>query len=107
VPVLATGGVGRGEAQARQVGHGAQPGRGGVLLRHGEEEVAGSKAAALDVRAEFAGQLRAELETAVFLVFGIFLDEEPTAGWVEFRIHLHHCPADRQDSCGGIEVFYA
>lgn len=77
---------------------------GGVLLRHGEDEVAGAEAVALDVRAEFAGQLHAELETAVFLVFGIFLDEEPAAGGVEFRIHLHHRPADRQDPRGGIKV---
>ena len=65
----------------------------------------GPRPASRDVGADLAGQLGAELEAAVLLVLGVFLDEEPLAVGVEFRVDLDHSAADGQDAGDGFEVF--
>ena len=56
---------------------------------------------------DLARQLRAELEAAVFPVLGVFLDQEPLAVRVEFRIDLDDGPADGQDPGYAFEILDA
>jgi hypothetical protein len=107
VPVLASRGVRFGEAESGQVGHGAQAGGGGVLRWHPEDQVLWAEAGIGGVVADFARQLRAELEEAVFPVLGVFLDQEPPALRVELRINLHYGAADGQHAGNSVDILSA
>ena len=107
MPVLAADGVRFGEAEGGQVGYGAQAGGGGVLRWHREDQVLWAEADIADVTADFARQLRTELQGAVFPVLGVFLDQEPPAFRVELRINLHHGAADCKHTSNSAEILHA
>jgi hypothetical protein len=104
MPVLAPGRVGLGEPERGEVGHGTQPGGGGVLPVHREDQIARPEVRVLDVRGDLDSELCAQLEAAEFLVLGILLDQEPATGGMELRIHLDNRAANCQDPGDEIHV---
>jgi hypothetical protein len=105
VPVAALSGVWFGQAEGCRVGKHAQPARWHLLRGHGEQQVLVAKATVVNMCTQLGDELLAQLEAAVLLVLWIGLYEKPLAIGVEFRIHLHHRPAHRQDPAPVIEVF--
>lgn len=105
VPVAASVGVGLGHAERPGRGGGAWPGPGLGWRGVGEQQVVRLEVAGRDVGGDLSGDLLAELEPPVLLVFRVVLDQEP-AGAVGIVVgaELDDGAADGQDAGGQVQV---
>ena len=71
-----------------------------------EQQRVRPKASPLDVRREFRGDLRAELELPVLLVLGVADDEKPPAVRMKPLVQLDDLPAHSEDAANEIYISY-
>jgi hypothetical protein len=104
VAVTRPGAVGPGPAQRARVGEHLQCWS--RRFRQGEQQVVLLKTVLHDMRVDLRGDVDAELELPVLLVFRVRLDKEPITGGVEPRHQLDDDAAHGEQSRGEVDVLW-